>query len=207
MIKLRFAREDDLEQILSIKSKLTLSSNNNDISRGGFLLGSTWEQYLFFVQKALVIVLEDVERHTLAGFAIGIPDQILRHTDLWQRKDNIQWLDPARENLENFKLGYFEQLAILPVPAYRFYAPNLALAMVKVLFDQHDYILTTVVYKPVQNLASISLLQKIGAQCLGYIEEEYPVIGRITSQIYCFDHIAFKHFKIENPKYLVRIAA
>lgn len=198
MMRLREATQHDVEQMLKLKSKLRLLATASDLSRGGFLLGSSPEQYLFFIQHALVLVLEDCCLNTIAGFAIGLPDETLRQTDLWQRQKNIQWQEPIEKKLAELRLGYIEQLAVLPQASYRLYAPALALAVVKRLFEQHDFLFTTVVRKPVQNLASLQLLKRIGARQMGLIEEDYPDVGRITSAVYSINQIIYKQ-RVETP--------
>lgn len=198
MMRLRSATEHDVEQMLQLKSQLRLPVTASNMSRGGFLLGSSQQQYLWFIQHARVLVLEDCRLNTIAGFAIGLPDHILRQTDLWQRKENIRWKEPTHKKLDKFRLGYIEQLAVFPQASYRLYAPALALALAKRLFEQHDFLFTTIVRQPVQNLASLQLLERIGARSMGFIEEDYPQVGRITSEVYSIDRLTYK-LRVEEP--------
>ncbi|NEQ22138.1 MAG: hypothetical protein F6K28_23670 [Microcoleus sp. SIO2G3] len=199
MMRLRNATEYDVEKMLKLKSQLMLPPTASSMSRGGFLLGSSQEQYLFFIQHAVVLVLEDSRLNdAIAGFAIGLPNETLRRTDVWKRRESIQWKDLSAQKIEEFRLCYVEQLAILPRVIYKLYAPALAFAIAKKLFDQHDFLLTTVVHKPVQNLASLALLERIGARLIGFVEEDYHQVGRITSAIYCTERSTYRA-RMENP--------
>ncbi len=204
-MRLRKALEGDVESIVKLKSQLRLPATASDMSCGGFLLGSSEEQYLFFIQHARVLVLEDCRTSALAGFAIGLPDETLRRTDLWQRRESIQWKRPIAQKFEEFRLSYVEQLAIFPQAAYKLYAAALGIALVKMLFERHDFAFATVVDKPVQNLAARSLLAWIGAQQMGLVEEDYPQVGRITSAVYCLDRATYR-LRIEEPEGRLPIA-
>ena len=59
-MKLRFATEGDVEQIQAIKSQLIVPATVTDMNRGGFLREPNRDEYLFFIQNAHVVVLEDL---------------------------------------------------------------------------------------------------------------------------------------------------
>ncbi|HEY9645044.1 MAG TPA: hypothetical protein V6C88_01675 [Chroococcidiopsis sp.] len=233
-MRLRVATAADVEPMLALKSKLQLA--RADARTGGFLLGSSAEQYRFFVDHAQVLVLdrgldtepslvhaadctgEQTSDHArdqarnhagdhardrageqstrapaLIGFVIALGDRVLRQSDLWNRRHAIQWqsspLTPPP--LENLRLSYIEQLAVLPELAYRPYAPALALAIAQRLFADHDYILTTTVHQPIRNLAAWPLLAIADAQLMGFIDEEYPHVGRIQSALHGVERSRF----------------
>jgi hypothetical protein len=87
----------------------------------------------------------------------------------------------------------------LPIAAYKIYAPALALAMVKLLFEQNQYVLTTLVHKPMENLASRTLLESVSALKIGDIEVENPMLGSITLALHCIERATFE-VCIEDPK-------
>lgn len=178
----------DVAGMLSIKARLRVAPGEA-APAGGFLLGCSAERYAFFVARANVLVLDDRERGGLAGFAVTLPDEILRETDVWARRGEIAWdgADPAR--FETARVGYFEQLAVLPGCRYRAAAPALALrALGDLLAAGHRHVFATVVRAPFDNLVSRHLLAAVGARRVGAIEERYDGVGPILSDVYHLDH-------------------
>lgn len=205
-MRLRFATEDDVEQMLSIKSQLILPETAIDMSRGGFLEESTREEYLFFIQQGYVLLLEDLRLNAPVGFIIGIPNETLHRTPLWDMRESVQWNDPttAQKILES-KVSYLEQIAVLPSKAYKLYAPALAVAMGKILFDQHQFVLAALVHKPMENLASRSLLEWLGGRKIGEIEQEHSSMGQFSRAIYCVEESIFR-LHVEDPSQRSRLA-
>lgn len=155
-------------------------------ARGGFLLGATPEGYAVLVAHAHAMVLETEEG--VSGFAIVLPDPVLRASDLWAVRERIVWdgVDPGA--IEPMRLGYFDQLAVLPGPRLAPYAPVLAFAALDLLLAEGvDHVFATTASEPVLNRASLRLLQAIGARPAGEVEEIYPEVGRILSQIHHLD--------------------
>ncbi|HZG44414.1 MAG TPA: hypothetical protein VEY93_15795, partial [Longimicrobium sp.] len=182
-MKIRPARPGDVEGMLRIKQELRLDPAG-DAPGGGFLLGATREQYEFLVANAQVLALADDE-DALSGFAVALPDAVLRATDVWARRRRIAWGDGRWDALEGTRVAYFDQLAVRPGRRYRMYAPALALAALERLAATgHQHLFATVVREPVMNLASPPLLHAIGAARVGSIEEEYPEVGRVVSDVY-----------------------
>ncbi|BAY42785.1 hypothetical protein SAMD00079811_03630 [Scytonema sp. HK-05] len=204
-MRLRFATEDDVEQMLSIKSQLILPATATDMNRGGFIEESNREEYLFFIQQAYVLVLEDLRLNAPVGFTIGIPNETLHRTPLWDMRKSVQWNDPTAEKILESKVSYCEQIAVLPSKAYKLYAPALALAMAKILFDQHQFILAGLVHKPMENLASKSLLEWLGGRKIGEIEQEHSSMGQFSRAIYCIEESIFR-LKFEDPGQRSRLA-
>lgn len=207
-MRLRFATEDDVEQMLSINSQLILPETATDMNRGGFFEfeESNREEYLFFIQQAYVLVLEDLRLNAPVGFTIGIPNETLLRTPLWDMRKSVQWNDPtsAQKILES-KVSYCEHIAVLPSKAYKLYAPALALAMAKILFDQHQFILAGLAHKPMENLASRSLLEWLGGQKIGEIEQEHSSMGQFSRAIYCIEESIFR-LKFEDSSGRSRLA-
>lgn len=182
-MKMRPARPTDVEGMLRIKRELKLDSAG-DAPGGGFLLGATREQYEFLVASAQVLALVD-DDGALGGFAIALPDTVLRATDVWARRRSIEWGGGDWDALESARVAYFDQLAVLPGQRHRTYAPALALAALGRLAETgHQHLFATVVREPVMNLASPPLLHAIGAARVGSIEEDYPEVGRVLSDVY-----------------------
>lgn len=187
-MRIRRARLDDLEGMLAIKHALRMDAGSDTTVRGGFLLGSSREQYRLFIEHASVMVLEDGAGEMLAGFAIALPDPIVRGSDLWARREVIAWKEFDPTPVEHEPIAYFEQLAILPERRYMLYAPALALAALQPLLDAgHRHLFATVVKEPIHNLAAVPLLAGMGARMVGEIDEEYDGVGRIVSELYYLD--------------------
>lgn len=181
-MRVRRAGPGDVEGMLAVKRALALAPDAREAPRGGFLLGATREGYLRFVEHALAWVLEGAEG--VAGFAILVPDPLLRASDLWARREGIRWSGEGAEmRLEEERVCYFEQLAVLP--AARLHAGTLAMAALRGARETgHAHLFATVVAQPVRNTASLPLLRAIGARRVGSLDEEYEGVGRIVSDLW-----------------------
>lgn len=209
--RIRPATLADVDALLGLKRALMIAPGADLLSRGGFLLGSSREQYADFIARANVLLLEASDR--LLGFAVTLPDPVLRQSELWARAEHIRWTDAdppdAGPNLLEIlasRVGYFEQLAFLPAANLRIYAPAFALAAaLDLAASDHRHIFMTVVSAPVANLAPLPFLRIIGARRLGSIAEEYPDVGAITSDIYHLDTQRWNYsIGPDNPLYRLR---
>jgi hypothetical protein len=187
-MRLRRASADDIAAMMAIKDGLRMPADGGVARGGGFLLGSSRDGYALFVEHAVTVVLEDRAAGTIVGFAIALPDPIVRGSDLWTRREAIAWeaFDPRA--VENEPVAYFEQLAIVPDRRYGIYAPALAFAALKPLLDAGArHLFATVVKEPVHNVAALPLLLGMGGRKIGEIEETYEGAGRIRSEVYYID--------------------
>jgi GNAT superfamily N-acetyltransferase len=183
---LRRAAAGDVEALLEVKGALYIrpEAEGGEAPGGGFLLGASREQYAFLVEHAGVWVLQDPSG-TVGGFAVALPDPVLRATDLWARRGAIRWEGEGTGELETERVAYFDQLAVRPGRRWRGYAPALAAAVVARLVEtEHRHLFATVVREPVRNRASLPLLRAVGARRVGEVEEEYPGVGRVLSEVY-----------------------
>jgi len=186
---LRRASLADVDGMLAVKRELRMDAAAADGARGGFLLGASPEQYAFFAQHANVHVLED-DGGSVAGFAVALPDEVLRATELWARRRSIAWDGDGGDAggwdaVENESVAYFDQLAVRPGRRFRTYAPALAVAALDALAASgHRHVFATTVREPVLNRASHPLLHAAGARRVGEIDEEYPEVGRILSDVH-----------------------
>lgn len=195
--RIRAATAADVGAILAVKERLRVSlvGEEHERGEGGFLLGSTAEQYLGFVAQADVLLLE--AEGAVLGFSVTLPDEVLRASELWARRERIRWsgLDPAE--IEPARLGYVEQLGVLRGALGRRWAPAFAMAALLRLAEAgHEHIFATVVREPFTNLAPLPLLRQIGARAVGRVDEEYPEVGRLVSDVYhlrpatwAYDHL------------------
>jgi hypothetical protein len=197
---LRRASLADVEGMLAVKRELRLDPGAAGSARGGFLLGASPEQYASFVQHAHVHVLGD-DDGSVAGFAVALPDAVLRATELWARRRSIAWDADSGDAdgwdaVESEPVAYFDQLAVRPAGRFHAYAPALAFAALDGLASSgHRHVFATTVREPVLNRASHPLLHAAGARRVGEIDEVYPEVGRILSDVYHLpiDHDTTRH--------------
>ncbi len=188
-LRLRPGAPGDGAAMVAIKERLRMTPDDGDAaSRGGFLLGSSRSQYEALIEGAQVDVLQD--DGAVVGFVTALPDEALRRSDVWARREQIALGEDLAAGglaaLEDLRLGYIDQLALLPDPRYRLCAPALAFHALQRLFDRgSELVFTTVVARPVRNLVSRPLLAAVGAIRLGSIDERYPEVGAITSDVFC----------------------
>lgn len=180
--RIRRATQGDAEAIVAIKRALALPPDARQAPRGGFLLGASQEQYRALIEVADVWVLSGTDG-AVAGFAVLLPETVLRASELWLRREHIRWSAPPGWTPPEERMCYFDQLAILPQARMR--APELALAALRgAVRTGHEHLFATVVVQPVQNTASLALLRALGARRMGSVDEEYDGVGRIVSDLY-----------------------
>lgn len=179
--RIRRATVEDIPSFLEIKAALPLESSQD----GGFLLGTSAEHYAAMVTAGSGWVLELGDRPV--GFAITFPDPVLRASDLWQRRQEIRWVEGfSMAAAERDTIGYFEQLAVRPEPEARRHAAALALRSSLEQFRELGTarLFTTTVVEPVVNRAALPFLVRVGAREIGRIEEHYAGVGRVLSAVH-----------------------
>jgi len=190
---LRRATLADLDAIVAIKRSLPMPSmpsmpGGEQTSAGGFLLGSEVEVYgrLLAVARVWLLELDGL----VAGFSLTLDDPVLRASPVWARRDAIDW-DPGFDVAAALgrRIGYFDQLAVLPNIRRRYWGAALALQALAEQFDDagHDLVLTTTVIEPIVNRAALPYLARVGARRCGSIEEHYPDVGRVVSTIHVIE--------------------
>lgn len=178
-LRLRRAQWGDVAGLMRVKAALPLEGGG----RGGFLLGSSEAGYRALIGGAHVLVLE--RGNEVQGFATSLPDAALQASDFWSRRAAIRFtgLDPA--SLASRRLGYFDQLAVLPDPRLARWAPVLGFAALTWLIqDGCEHVFATTVTRPVVNPAALTLLRAVGATRVGEIEEVYDGVGRVISTVH-----------------------
>lgn len=182
MTRIRRATQADAGPLLDLKRALALPAGAREAPRGGFLLGASLERYRALIDVADVWVLHDAQG-AVGGFAVVLPEAVLRASELWARRELIRWDAPAGWTPPEERMCYFDQLAILPHARVR--APELALTALRAAVEAgHEHLYATIVSHPVYNAASLPLLKALGAQRVGTVEEEYEGVGRIVSDLY-----------------------
>ncbi|MGB1275162.1 MAG: hypothetical protein ACPG77_05375 [Nannocystaceae bacterium] len=176
---IRPARHGDVDTIVAIKHALRLAQNP---AGGGFLLGASPATYHQLIDAAIVRVVEFADQ--VVGFTTALPDPILRQSEVWLRRQEIDWqgFDPAP--IEQEPIAYFDQLAVVPGLGARMAGLVLALRTVDELFRTHKHFMTTTVLAPVKNQAAWPLLALLGAKQVGSLREHYPEVGEIVSAIF-----------------------
>lgn len=192
---IRKATVADAPAIFRLKEKLPLRSDGDKTSKGGFLLGTTIEKYEEYITGGYCLVAENAGE--IIGFGIIIPDEMLRGTELWQKRSLVDWQIDIT-SYETLKLSYFEQFAFLP--GNRRIAVKLAYNLVKQTFDKGaEALFTTTVHKPVKNLAAVPFIYSADGVFAGNIDEHYPIIGQINSDIYVINRAAFSKAAATHP--------
>ncbi len=172
---------EDLEAVLEVKRALAMPTRPGETSTGGFILGAERDAYRQLIAGGCVELLEVAGR--VVGYAVTLPDPILRASDIWRRRESIAWVpgfDP--QPLEPEPIAYFDQLAILPGIHVRAYGAVLGLRALARLFGAgHRHVLTTTLRAPVRNAAAHAYLRRVGARLVGQIEERYEGVGDVGS--------------------------
>lgn len=188
--RIRKALPEDAPALVAIKEQLPMPATDDETQSGGFLLGTDEATYRFYIENAFCLVAE--VDGSVVGFGILLPDAMLRASDVWQRRQQASW-EINLALYENKKLGYVEQLAFLP--GHRKLVISLAYNLLCWVFEQgYEVLFTTTVREPVLNLAAVPIILKGGGKKAGSIDEVYPVVGRICSDIYLVEKVWFEQF-------------
>lgn len=193
----RIARKEDAPHFIEIKKQLSISYVEGTSTQGGFLLGTDLETYEAYIDLGYCLVAE-VEGEVV-GFGIVFHDALLRHSDLWKRRDEVNWLIDMNP-YETAPIAYFEQLAFKQ--KHSKLAIELAFVLAKTAFDDgHVALFTTTVTAPIRNLAAIPLIEAVGGIVAGHISEFYESIGPMESDIHCMTAEAFQNKVSHLPVY------
>lgn len=194
---IRVARKEDAKYFIEIKNQLAFENTTGTNSNGGFLLGTDLATYEFYIANGFSLVAEI--NHKVIGFGIILGDALLRKSDLWQRKDEVDWTIQI-DIFEHKKIGYIEQLAFLK--GNRRLALKLAYNLAKWVFDQNtDALFTTTVNKPVVNLAALPFIYALSGYKIGEVDEFYPSFGPIKSDIHLIESKNFYKNTQSHPLY------
>jgi len=185
--KIRTSTLVDAEHFIRIKECLPLNAESKQTKQGGFLLGTDIDTYKFYIQHGICFTAVAFEE--IVGFGILLPNQIIRESELWEKRKTVDWsVDLA--TLENSNIAFLEQMAFLK--GNRKLTLILSYNLAHAAFGNGaDYILTTTVKKPVTNEAAIPLIHAVGGREVGNIDEIYPKVGMINSDIYLMDKTSF----------------
>jgi hypothetical protein len=191
-IHIRPAVLADAEAMFTVKQQIKLPPELDQTQSGGFLLGTSLEEYRCFIQNDIVLVAEHECDLQVIGFAIVMRHETLSTSLLMQRAEQVQWESAFRSRFNVSRLSFFEQLGMLPDPACRIYAKYLACAVVKKSLETHDALFTTVLRYPVYNTAALPFINVAGFEFVGHIDETYPEYGHIKSDVFCVERDGFE---------------
>lgn len=186
-MKIRIAKNSDVNEFIRIKSQLSFKRVDGKSTKSGFLLGTEAETYLEYIENDYCLVLENGT--SLIGFGIILKDESVRQSEIWIKRDSADWSIDINEFVSK-KICYFEQLAFLKghsrqVLKIAYNALNWAFE------DGHEHMFASTVNFPISNLAAVPYILKASGKKVGNIDEVYPKIGQINSDIY---HIEAKKF-------------
>ncbi len=200
--RLRKATPDDAKAFLYIKEQLPLMLNEDNTSSGGFLLGTDEATYIDYINSSYCMVAE--EDNKVIGFGIIFPDEKLRESEVWIRRHSASWsIDLTK--YESRSLCYFEQFAFLT--GHKRAAVALAYHITNWAFSNgHQTLFATTVNKPVKNLAAIPFVHAANGCLAGNIDETYPVIGHINSDIHLVEADDFYEQAMKHPLYPMVLA-
>ena len=177
---LRRAKKEDAPSFIDIKNQLPITRTDGTTTTGGFLLGTDLKTYEQYIETCFCLVAE--VNHQIVGFGIIFDDKMLRQSDIWQRRGVAQWSIDLKQ-YESGRLCYFEQLAFLE--GHKRLVIQLAYNLVKWAFEKnHSVLFTTTVNKPITNLAAVPFIHAVAGIKAGNIDEVYPSVGPINSDIY-----------------------
>lgn len=179
-MKIRRALLSDIDAMLQLKSELRFQAGEQRSTRGGFLLGSSAEDYRQKVCDGIAWVLEE---DTLEGFALALPDDVFKTSALWQRRHQMDGEVPIA-HFEALTLGYFDQLAVRAGASRRYSAALALTAMMELMEGGTDAMITATVVEPVVNFAAVPFVQRMGGQCVGRLAERDPHVGALISEIW-----------------------
>lgn len=195
-MRIRRAVRKDVAAFMKFKDKYPMPLERNT-SREGFLMGSSEKSYLKFVASDEVWVLEDVSGEAV-GYAIVLRDETLRASSIWEKRKEIDWGEFSLESLERGRTCFYEQLAIAPNRRSLAYGGRLGIKCLAMAMKDHDYSFTTVVRKPVCNLASRGFVLAAGYHQVGTVEEDYPQLKAVVSDVFAMSREDFIH-QMEGP--------
>lgn len=185
--EIRKARLEDAEAFIAIKRQLPMKPSDGTTTKGGFLLGTDVETYRRFIQNDYCLVAEGAEG--VIGFGIIVTNDHVRQSDIWMRRKQAKWTIDI-DAYEDRKVCYFEQLAFLHGHGRE--VLKLCYNLVAWAFDDgHEHLFTATVKEPILNLAAVPYILKGSGGWVGNIDESYPGIGKLNSDIYMIDAARF----------------
>jgi hypothetical protein len=196
-MRLRRAVLADVPALLAIKAQLVFEVQSGRTAKGGFLLGTDAAGYAQRIEAGEAWVMD---ADGVQGFALVLPDAPFRRSEVWQRRDQVQWgaLEPA--DFAHQRLCYFDQLAVRRGSfRNRRWGAVLAYHTVRMALQRHDCLITATVAEPVLNLAAVPYLNRAGAEWVGRLDEVVEPIGPLVSDIWLLTAQTFQR-RVAQPQ-------
>ena len=181
-INIRYATLEDAVAMVEIKNQLSFKNVNGTTTTGGFLLGTSLPTYQEYIANDYCLVAEN--ENQIIGFGIILKNTTLQQSDIWTKRHAANW-EVDITKYESPNVCYFEQLAFLQ--GYTRVVIRLCYQLLRLAFNTHDNLFATTVSSPIMNLAAIPFIEKAGGRKIGRINEVYPEIGHILSDIYLIE--------------------
>lgn len=192
-IKIRKALVEDGYSFLKIKEQLSFKNVSGETTKGGFLLGTNIEEYQLYIKNDFCLVAENDSQ--IIGFGIVLKDKTLKNSTIWNKRHQTQW-EIDIQSYENNKNCYFDQLAFLN--GYSRTVIRLCYQLMNLAFEDHETLFTSTVHEPILNLAAVPYILKASGSKVASIDEIYPEIGRIKSDIYKIEREDYKKNVIDS---------
>jgi hypothetical protein len=192
-IKIRKALVEDAYSFLKIKEHLSFKNVSGETTKGGFLLGTNIEEYQLYIKNDFCLVAENDSQ--IIGFGIVLKDKTLKKSTIWNKRHQTQW-EIDIQSYENNKICYFEQLAFLN--GYSRTVIRLCYQLMILAFEDHETLFTSTVHAPILNLAAVPYILKASGSKVAIIDEIYPEIGRIQSDIYKIERVDYEKNVIDS---------
>ena len=182
---LREATIEDIDSIMTVKEACSYKEDVKRIESGekskGFILGSTREKYLYYIQNAHVYMFMDEEK--VAGFNVILPKKIALEGSTMTETIKLSNQDGVNGTVEDYI--YYDQYCLHPDWANRTLAFSMIVILSKMFYDRGVInVYGSVVTEPIDNENSRKVLEGVGMKNVGTLDEEYGEIGSIKSVLY-----------------------
>jgi|GEM_PF-2949664 len=194
-MRIRRGVANDIQAMLQLKSELRFEVDETTSTRGGFLLGSSEQGYQQKIREGIVWVLED---DSLQGFAIILPDAAFKQSEIWKSRHQVEG-EVSVAHFEALTLGYFDQLAVRPGASRRYSAALALTAMMDLMENGADAMITATVIEPVVNLAAVPFVTRMGGVCVGRLQEKDPHVGDLVSEIWVVARAGYEEWMANAP--------
>jgi hypothetical protein len=194
----RPAIEADLDAVVALRAARAWDPGAAS-SRGGFLLGSTREAYACAIARGQMLVVEGGRSPygDLEAFSIVLSSPAFRASPLWARRHEARVPPDLLKRFETARLAYFDQLVARTDRGAS--GTRVAWHHVTSIMADHDAMLATTVVEPVVNPAAIPLLQAVGFEHIGHVDEVYPEIGSLRSALHLLVRDVFER-RLASPR-------
>ena len=192
-MRIRDAVPGDAASLVEIASAVRLRAPMDaEQQKQGFLIDISLDQYRYFIAHDHVLVIGESDSRRLAGFSVILCPRTMAATGIRERVQHIGGATLNIQDLEPQACAYWEQLVFLPRYAKGLYPVYLAFTGLQQAFLKYDNLFGEVVSRPVPNLAPRRLLDAMGWQRVGWIDEDCPAHGGVRYDVYYLNRPEFE---------------